>query len=202
MKRINAVKVDVSGMNSFNTGKVVKASELVLAFYKSDFFYERYFETNLLALRGESSSSVTKKLDQFKLYEKIMSGSEEWNNIADYEIDLKVRRYYTWRGVVGYIIPMKPEIWVNGKFFDNNSVELIANNLCHEWLHTIGCRHSGTWIKESLPYLVNDWFEEWYKHIYLTGEIITPSPVIEYKTICSRIWWTLWIKSRCYKVVK
>lgn len=200
MKLISKVNVNVTGMDSLQEAKIVLAADHLLRFFRSEFFKKKLLNVNLHTLLGESSSSVSKRLSQKALYDLFMSGKEEWNNKPDYEIDLKVVRYVKWWSKVkGYIIPMQPEIFVNGKFFDVSSILLIASNLAHEWSHTLGFRHSGTFMRESIPYLINEWFEEWY----LTYAIVGPTnEIATYKTICKRTWWTLWLLKRCYRIVR
>ena len=194
MKRIKAVRVETTGMGTYNKTKVIYASELVLAFFQSHTFRLKFFATHISHLRGESDSSISKRLDKDALFDLFMTGKEEWNGKADHEIDLQVVRYNSWWSkVIGYIIPMKPEIYVNGKFFDNNGVEEVADNLCHEWSHTLGFRHSGEYIRESIPYYINIWFKVWLK-----AHVLMPKSLNSYTTICKRSWKTLWLVKHCY----
>ncbi len=197
MKLIKTIKVETTGMDTYNVTKVMYASELVLAFFQSHTFKSKFYTTDVTSLRGESPTSISKRLVKDDLYALFMTGKEEWNGVSDYEIDLKVVRYSSrWSKVVGYILPMKPEIYVNGKFFDDNDIGLIASNLCHEYSHTLGFRHSGNFIRESIPYLINQWFTMWAKvHTPM------PKPTFSYRTVCKRQWYTLWLTKKCYKVI-
>lgn len=203
MKRILAIKVKTTAMNERNQNRLINASKMVLAFYQSDYFKYELDDTLVKELRGESKSSISQRHSGLELYQVIMSGREEWNNVSDYVIDLEVRRYFKkWSSVIGYIIPMKPTIWVNGKFFDTNTVIEIASNLCHEYLHTLGFRHSGKYIEESLPYLVNKWFKAWI-HDETDYDHHQPEiPLDTYETLCTRSWYTLWLFKNCYKVIR
>lgn len=197
MKLIKAVNVNVTGMNTYQQTKVLYASELVLGFFQSYTFRSKFYATNIAKLRGESSTSISKRLTKDELFGLFISGKEEWNGEEDYEIDLNVTRYNKWWSKVkGYIIPMKKDIHVNGKFFDDNSVEDVASNLCHEWSHTLGLRHSGPYIRESIPYLINEWFKMWAK-----ANTPIPRSIDSYKRVCKRTWYTLWLTKKCYKVV-
>ena len=203
MKRINKVKIDVTNMNQAQEAKAIKASELMLVFFKSDFFKNKIYSTDFSKLLGASKNCISRKLnfDKDKIYNLFMTGEEEWNGVKDYEIDLKISTYYTWKGVVGYIIPMKPTIWVNTKFFNNYSPRKVGNNGSHEWSHTLGFRHYGRWLRESLPYLINAWWDEFWNGDF--SEIETPKPISteKYETVCKRVWWKLWLGKACYKVV-
>ena len=197
MKQIKTVKVDVTNMNTYQETKVLYASELVLGFFQSMTFALKFAATDIQSLRGESESSISKRLNKDELMTLFMTGKEEWNGIADYEIDLHVSRYKKWWSKVkGYIIPMKRTIYVNGKFFDDSSVVDVADNLCHEWPHTLGFRHSGPYIRESIPYLINEWFKLW-----AATHTPIPKSTRSYKLICKRQWYTLWSTKKCYRVV-
>ena len=203
--KINAVNIKVRNMNSYQENRARIAASMVLEFYASDFFRMKLLNTNLDELRGESKSSITKRVSSVSLYQIFMTGKEEWNNSEDYEIDLIVTRYRkNWSKVKGYIIPMKPTIHVNAKYFDTATVLDIASNLCHEYSHTVGLTHSGKYLRESLPYLINEWVQ-----IYFASE----SPITEHlnnlgdgiktKRVCKRVWYKLWLGKTCYtKVIK
>jgi hypothetical protein len=197
MRQIKAVRVETTGMNTYNQTKVLYAAELVLAFFQSHTFRLKFYATPIKFLAGESDNSISKRLNKDALFELFMTGQEEWNGIADYEIDLLVTRYNRRLSrVIGYVIPMKPNIYVNGKFFDDNGIEEVADNLCHEYSHTLGFRHSGEYIEQSIPYYINIWFKAWLK-----ANTPMPKSIHSYKTICERSWRTLWLIKKCYKVV-
>jgi len=200
MKRINAINVETTNMSGKLEAETIVASGMVLNFYASNFFYDKLMSTNLLALRGESQNSVTKRMSNDELYDLFMSGAEEWNGIRDFELDLKVDRYYSWYSkVVGWIMPMKPTLHVNGKYFDNATEEDKGNNIAHEWSHMLGIRHSGTWFKESLPYLINKWFREYYSGTHNTDPAPIPVPTVKYITECYRTWRRLWLWETCFR---
>ncbi len=196
--RLKTVRIDVTNMNEAQEAKAIQAANHSLAFLASDFFKEKFLNEDLSKLRGESKSSISKRMSNQEIYELIQSGKEEWNDEIDYEIDLHVTRYSKWWSKVkGYIIPMVKYIYVNSKYFDIGKVFEIASNFCHELVHMFGFRHSGKWLRESLPYLVNLWFEEWY----FRGDIEAPSePEVSRK--CVRVWWKLWLGFKCYTYVK
>lgn len=200
MRRINSVNVEVTNMSEDQERKVVEAADLMLIFFSSNFFYNKLHDIDFSLLRGASESCVSKKLfyNPSAIYCLFMTGQEEWNGVVDYEIDIKLSRYAKfWSKVKGYIIPFKPTIHVNGKFFDNATPLEVGSNAAHEWSHTLGFRHSGYWLRESLPYLINDWWKEYFA--------ITPTVHIDtkdYEKVCKRIWWTFWIKKSCKRIVK
>jgi hypothetical protein len=191
-------------MNTKQRQNSIETANLVLEFFASDYFQIKMLNVKLDILRGESKNSVTKRLNNQEMYDLLMSGKEEWNGIIDYEIDLVVSRYKKmWSKVKGYIIPMKPTVHVNAKYFDNQTPEYTGINLSHEWTHTMGCRHSGKFFRESLPYYVGAWFKDWIENI---RDISTPQEIeiireIKTKEVCKRVWWKLWLGFECRTVV-
>ena len=205
MKRINSVNVEVTNMTVEQERKVIDAAEMMLEFFKSNFFYDKIHETDFSKLRGASINCISRKFHFHTsvIYNLFMTGQEEWNGVLDYEIDLKITRYSRfWSKVKGYIIPMKPEIFVNSRYFDSGTPFSIGSNAAHEWSHTLGFRHSGDYLRESLPYLINDWWEEFWWEDFWKYRTSLPIEPTDYKKVCKRIWWTFWIKKVCKRVVK
>lgn len=198
MKRLNAVNVNVSNMSLSLEVKAIKSADMLLRFYASDFLKSRLLNLDRKTLKGESKSSIVWKLTNEELYEHFMSGKEESSDDVDYEADLTLSRYRKmWSKVIGYIIPMKPIIYVNAKFFDVMSVIKVACNMVHEWGHMMGLRHSGKYFRESLAYYLGTWANE-----FLHNNSTPVDNIPKRKTVCYRSWKTFFMK-RCYtKVVK
>lgn len=201
--RINSVRIEVSGMSQRQERRAIISANMALDFFSSDFFKDKLINLDVLSLRGESKNSITKKYQGEALYNLFMSGKEEWNGDVDYEIDLIVKRYRKmWSKVKGYIIPMKPTVFVNAKYFDVASIIDIVSNFCHEYSHTLGCRHFGKFIRESLPYLINEWVEEYFDEDKpVTTHIENNYHNINTEVVCKRVWWKLWLGKVCYRVV-
>lgn len=203
MKRVNAVTLRVDNMNLYQEAAATKSVEAVLKFMQSDYLKDKILNLDRSTLRGESKSSRVWKLDtNLELYNSLMQAKEETSSDVDYELDFEITRYYTFKRVVGYMIPFKPTIYVNSKYYDVASPEKRASNLIHEWIHTWGSRHFGRYLRESLAYFMNEWFEYWYVNFYLLDDTSEPEP-IKYTTRCKRVWWKpwSWIKPICYKTV-
>jgi len=197
--KIKTVNLKTENMPAKQKEKAIIAADMALDFFQSSFFRNALFGIDMFGLRGESQSSVSKRFSTSGIYNLFMSGKEEWNDIEDYEIDLIVSRYTKrWSRVVGYIIPMKPKIFVNSEFFDNNTTLDICSNFCHEYAHTLGFRHSGPHIKESLPYLINDWVEKYFLSISVDDNYPSPVTQIRVTKTCKRVWWKLWLGKVCY----
>jgi len=193
---IKNINIDTSRLN--NSVRVIKAREcaakLLIILRSKQFKSEIVNMDRDKWLRGETSKSSFKQLTNEEIYNKIMSGKEEWNDDEDFEVDLIIDDYYSWGKVVGYMMPNKPTIFVNTKFFDSMSKLKVVSNMAHEYLHTLGSRHSGYNLRDSLPYFMNHIVSKHYYQIFKTE---TPEP--KYKTACIRKWYRLWIK-KCVKV--
>ena len=119
------------------------------------------------------------------------------NEGIDFEIDLEVRDYYSWRSVIGYMIPGRRGTYVNTKFFDSFSDVEVISNFSHEHSHHLGFLHrSGKYLRDSFPYFINKVIKKLYKEIILGNE---PEPEPKYITRCRRRWY--WpFKKKCYRV--
>jgi len=138
-----------------------------------------------------------------EIYRMIMLGKEEWNDDVDYEIDLVVDDYTSsWfrRGVIGYMIPGQPKIWVNTRHFDTASVKAVVSNFLHEYGHTLGFRHSSADPDGSIPYYLNKVVEQMWGVIYPHEAVETDPEKPRGYWSCKRVWYTLWIKRRCWWV--
>lgn len=105
-----------------------------------------------------TESSKYKTASNQEIYDLFLKGAEEWNEVVDHEIDLIVDDYRSsWftRNVVGYIIPMKPKIWVNTRHFDFADLKDVVSNFLHEYGHTLGFRHYNADPDGSIPYYLN-----------------------------------------------
>ena len=149
-------------------------------------------------MQGDTSSKRIKQLSNMGIYNLIMSGKEEWNKEEDNEVDLVLGSYYKLSKVVGYMIPGKPKIFINTRFFDKRNGKderFICSNFAHEYIHTLGFRHGGKNYRKSFPYYINKVVEDMAFH----NPAFAPKP----KTVqvCKRLWYTLWIKKKCYTKV-
>ena len=191
---LKSVKIDTTKLDtSFRRNKANIAANHMLKIAQSDQFRDMIINMDRERwLKGESRNSKFINLSNQQIYNLIQSGKEEWNDEVDYEIDLKIDDYHSkWSSVIGYMIPNNPTIFVNTKFFDTMSIKDVCSNCFHEWLHTMGARHSGNYFRDSLAYYMNYIVEKLYDHI------IDGTEEIKTETYCVRSWKTLWFK-RCY----
>jgi hypothetical protein len=187
------MKINIDSSNLNTEERILKAQSVATEIYTV--INSKEFEDKIKCMpdiwrHGETSHLKTLSPDD--LYEFLMRGSEEWNNEVDYEMDLIVDDYYRrFSKVVGYMIPNKPTVWVNTKFFDTMSNKRCGSNFVHEWGHTMGMRHSGADYRNSLAYFLNHAYEEAHDEIF---EGVEAKP--RGKWVCSRSWKRLW-KKKC-----
>lgn len=115
---------------------------------------------------GETSKYAG--LPNNEIYQMLMKGAEEWNNIVDNEWDVYVDDYFTRRGVIGYMYPGKKWIYVNTKFFDVRSNMMVGSNIVHEYSHTLGFRHDHARTlrrSKSVSYQLNLIYEECHRRL-------------------------------------
>lgn len=92
-----------------------------------------------------------------QIYQKILDGSESLQPTKNNTMDMEVELYYAATTTVGYTYPNTKRIWVNTKYFNTNSVEKVASNLMHEWLHKVGFGHAQSYSTSrdySVPYAI------------------------------------------------
>lgn len=159
------------------------------------------FKTEILSMPQKwriGETSKYKSASNKAILDLILAGKEEWNDDQDNEIDLIVDDYYKrWSRVVGYMNPGKPTIWVNTKFFDSMSMKKVVSNFLHEYGHTLGLRHGGSYFRSSIPYYLNEVVEKLYP-ILIEGKEESEDKKMRY--VCRRrIWYKPWTwKRKCW----
>jgi hypothetical protein len=85
-----------------------------------------------------TSTTLTNK----EVLRKIVRGSETLTPGEDEEADIFLRIDWAGsKGVLGHTYPNTIWQWIHGWFFKSGSVDDIAGNLYHEWLHKLGFTH-------------------------------------------------------------
>lgn len=209
MEKPTKILINSSNMNTVKRReKAQRVARDMYLILNSNLFEKLILEMPDKWRLGESSKY--KNLPTAQIHKMILEGDEEWQNSGkDYVFELHVDDYTKWYSkVVGYIIPFKKPIWVNTKFYDSMSDKRVGSNFLHEGGHHIGFRHSGPDFKKSFSYYLNLVYETCYDHFFvekkpdIDGEVINlPSPKPqEYKIVCKRMWWSLWLYKKCYRI--
>jgi hypothetical protein len=107
-------------------------------------FRDRFLALELTSNRGMSNATI---------YNMIMSGVTELDPEVDFEIDIRLEAFYSWKNTVGYTRPSTMWIWFNRKFFKHFEVWDLARNIIHESVgHKIGFGHKSASEHTSVPY--------------------------------------------------
>ncbi len=99
-----------------------------------------------------------------EIYQKILEGGEVLDRKEPdslMEIELEMFEYSS--KTIGYTYPDTKRIWINKKYFSKYTIQQVANNLMHEWMHKLGFNHGASWDKKrdySVPYAVGNIFED------------------------------------------
>lgn len=222
---IRSINIDAKLMDKdSHRSKVLSMSTVMLKSVQSQEFKDEILGMDRKKwLKGESKTSKFRKegaynysishednyLSNEEIYKKFMSGAEEWNNIADNEIDIQADNYYTIKGVYGFINPGRKTVYLNTRLLMGLSDKKLCSLLLHEWGHTMGTRHSGEFFRLSLSYLINKIIEGMRDYTPVSGVSTTTTsedkesePRLE--TVCyKRRWFLRWLGPKCYtKVVR
>jgi len=151
--------VEIQGMKNFSEKekeKFLKAIELCKKVINSKEFEQKI--TNYKWTSGGVTYNTFKKnegLTNEEIFEKFMSGADQFNTEKDNDIDLYTTLYYSSRSTVGYTYPNTFKTWINRKFFSQFSLAGIVGNVIHEYLHNVGFGHSSGYNstrKHTVPY--------------------------------------------------
>ena len=99
-----------------------------------------------------------------EIYQKILEGGEVLDGKKPdsmMEIELELFEYSS--KTIGYTYPDTKRIWIHKKYFSKYTIQQVANNLMHEWMHKLGFNHGANWDEKrdySVPYAVGNIFED------------------------------------------
>ncbi len=96
-------------------------------------------------------------LTNAQIYQTILDAAERLTPARNNTMDVGVKLYFENSSIVGYTSTSISYINVNTKFFDTYTVNSVAGNLFHEWLHKVGYGHDSAATARrpySVPYAV------------------------------------------------
>lgn len=132
---------DISGFHSRNKKKYLKACQLLERVLNSLEFRNEVFNFVYLkdgmAFNGFYQTQKTRQ----EIYDDIMSGKDNYGSIADEDIDIKVKEYYSPTSTVGYTNSGSLWTYINRKYISKWTPEVVAGNIIHEALHKKGYKH-------------------------------------------------------------
>ena len=135
--------------------KILAAAELIKEVIASPEFKKKVLNHKV---NGKRTFVDNGGYSNAEIYQKILDGSEKLtpgnNNTMDLEIELYTDNS---SNTVGYTYPSTIRVWMNSKYFNQNTPALVTTNMVHEWLHKLGFKHSAkatTTRKYSVPYAI------------------------------------------------
>jgi hypothetical protein len=135
--------------------KIDKAAALIKEVISSEEFKKKVLNHKV---NGKKTFVDNQGLTNLQIYKRILAGSEKLKPAKDNEMDLEVQLYTdNSSNTVGYTYPSRNRVWMNSKYFNQNTPALVTTNMVHEWLHKLGFKHdakSTPTRKYSVPYAV------------------------------------------------
>jgi hypothetical protein len=106
--------------------------------------------------KGRAAFQYNNGLSNLQIYHRILEGAERLKPWGNNQMDLRLE-FYTDHdtNVIAYTFPDTMKVWINNKFFYQNSDAKVAANLVHEWLHKLGFHHDRERTSDrkfSVPY--------------------------------------------------
>jgi len=175
----NNFKIDIHNLKNFSareTLKFVEAMKRLERTIESRGFYDAIMNHEFDQANGKSN---------LELYQHFMDGTDNFNLMLDYDIDVNLTLYYSWKNTVGYTYPTTFFTWLNRKFFSKFNDAQVSMNVVHENRHNAGYGHRRASDHDSVPYafgfIVRD----------LMNGIVPPNRYVKKRTYKKR-WWQFW----------
>lgn len=131
--------------------KISTAAELIKEVVASEEFKNKVLNHRY---NGKKQFANNQGLTNKQIYNKILNGAEVLKKTIDNEMDLELELYTDNKSnTVGYTFPNTNRIWMNSKYFNQNTAALVTTNMMHEWLHKLGFGHDAD-VTARRPYSV------------------------------------------------
>lgn len=140
--------------------KLMQAKDLVELIINSAAFKERILN---FSYNGVKSFVQNNGMSNQQIYDDLMAGAEVYptqssvDHKMDFDLALYKPKFYQSNNVLGYTDQSTSIIHINRNFYNQASVNEIAMNLVHEWVHKMGFDHdfkSTARRPYSVPYAV------------------------------------------------
>lgn len=187
---ITTIKMDSTRMDSeFRKNKMNQVATEMHTVINSSIFRDQILK--MKPFKGERSKY--KDLSNMEVYQMIMHGADIHEPQIDYELDIFVDDYYTWRKVIGYTKPSVDRIIrVNSKFFDGRHTMKVGSNILHEYSHLMGFSHD-FYDNEDRPFSISYQLNVAYENTYKKLFNLQTAPV----KVCKRDWRFLGLRKIC-----
>lgn len=155
-ERLEVVIQKTSKFSAAELARFREAAEYMERVVNSPEWKERFLALKLTNTRGMTNEQV---------FTLVQSGKTTLEKAPDYEIDIYIEMFYSWKKTVGYTRPSTVWTWINRRFFKRFTIADIGRNLWHESVaHKAGFGHKSANELTSVPYnggyLMQDMIEE------------------------------------------
>lgn len=153
VKRVFTVNIETINYSEYSgaTDNLEKASNIIRIIFNSQEYKEAILGHTF---KGEKTFNWNEGLTNLQIYEKLFAGAESLMPAVNYQMDLKVKMYYSrFVKTVGYTYPSELIVYTNWKYHGSYDECRIASNLVHEWTHKMGFGHESKSTKDR-PYTV------------------------------------------------
>ncbi len=203
---------DMEGFNDEQRDNYIMGTKKMIIAMNSDQFKQRVLNysyidsSNSVISNFKSPYSGDKYFTRQEIYDYIMSGADDFDKEKDGDIDLYCGLYYKrWSSAIGYTDGTRWH-YMNTRFFGDLSDHAeVAGNVSHEYMHKLGFTHAYKYNhtrEHTVPYAIG------YILSDLINDLDTPVQPVprpeqpRYTLVkrCKRLWYTLWIKKKCFWV--
>lgn len=187
---ITTVNIDASKLDTQE--RIDKMTQVAIEMHRV--LNSKIFMDGVLRMKKHGERSKYINYSNTEIYQMIMKGAEVLDPVVDYELDIFVDDYYSFKRVIGYTYANTKTVFVNTKYFDTNSARGVGSNILHEYGHKLGFGHdfrSTSARPYSICYQLNKIYEDCHRKLY--SDLVTSK--VKY---CYRSWKTLWLKKYCY----
>lgn len=145
------VKIVAENYTPEQSAKLEKAEVIIKKIANSQEYKDKVLKAKFTNTKGMSNEQI---------YNHLLGGAEALIPLANYQMDLRVKNYYSAGRVVGYTTAKSLIVNTNTKFHKNFTPCRVASNLFHEWTHKMGFDHVSAKEHTSIPYMHNDFIED------------------------------------------
>lgn len=159
--RLTVVPESLVGFEGEKGEKMETAFRALEEVVNSEEFKERVI--NFKNRKGERAFASNKGLSNEEIYAQFMEGRETLLKDTPGEMNFYLKLYHKrFSRVIGWTNQNINVIHINWKYFKGNSINNVAANLAHEWVHKIGFGHKSASEHDSVPYGIG----------YIVGELV------------------------------
>ncbi len=158
---LSVVPMSLVGFDGEKGEKMEAAFHALEEVVNSEEFRERVI--NFRNKKGERAFASNKGLTNEEIYARFMEGRETLQQDTPNEMNFYLKLYNKpWSKVIGWTNQKINVIHINWKYFKGNSINSVAANLAHEWVHKIGFGHKSAAEHDSAPYAIG----------YIVGQLV------------------------------